>query len=99
MEHESDGDTNCNWCARYSHQRISTGNGGLGNERTSGELPNSNIDEISQNTVKSPELEETCRGKPSANIGVKNLKRVKKKYAKIDISSILLSILPKDFEC
>ena len=21
MEDESDGDTNCNWCARYSHQR------------------------------------------------------------------------------
>ena len=25
MEHESDGDTNCNRYARYSHQRIDTG--------------------------------------------------------------------------
>ena len=30
MEHESDGVTNCNWCARYSHQRIGIGTGGLG---------------------------------------------------------------------
>ena len=22
MEHEGDRDTNCNWCARYSHQMI-----------------------------------------------------------------------------
>ena len=22
MEHDSDGDSNCNWCAWYSHQRI-----------------------------------------------------------------------------
>ena len=22
MEHESDSDTNCNWCTQYSHQRI-----------------------------------------------------------------------------
>ena len=35
MEHESDGDTNCHWCARYSHQRIGTGTGGLRNKRTS----------------------------------------------------------------
>ena len=25
MEHESDGNTNCNWCARYTHQGIDTG--------------------------------------------------------------------------
>ena len=24
MKHESDGDTNCKWCTRYSHQRIDT---------------------------------------------------------------------------
>ena len=38
MEHESDGDTNCNWCTRYSHQRIGKGTGGLGNKRTNGDL-------------------------------------------------------------
>ena len=34
MEHESDGDTNCNWHARYSHQRNETGIGGLGHKKT-----------------------------------------------------------------
>ena len=29
MEDENDSNTNCNWCARYSHQRIGTGTGGL----------------------------------------------------------------------
>ena len=37
MEHESDGDTSCNWCARYSHQKIDTSTVGLGNKRTSGD--------------------------------------------------------------
>ena len=50
MEHEGDGDTNCNWCTRYSHQR----NGGYGNKRTSGDHPNYSIFEIDQNTDKSP---------------------------------------------
>ena len=31
IEHESDGDTDCNWCAWYSHQRIDKETGGLGN--------------------------------------------------------------------
>ena len=53
MEHESDSDTNCNYRARYSHQRISTGIGGLENYRTSGDHPNYGIDEIGQNTKKS----------------------------------------------
>ena len=55
MEHESDGDTICNWCTRYSPQRIGTGTGELGNKRTSGDHPNYRIVEISQNTEKSPE--------------------------------------------
>ena len=53
-EHESDGDTNCNWCARYSHQRIGVGTGGLGNERTSGDHPNYSLTEIGQNIKKGP---------------------------------------------
>ena len=32
MQHESDSDTNSNWCARYSHQRICKETGGLGKE-------------------------------------------------------------------
>ena len=40
VEHESDVYTNCNWCFWYSHQRIGTGTGGLGNKRTHGDHPN-----------------------------------------------------------
>ena len=51
---ESDGDSNCNWCAWYSHKRIDSGTGGLGNKRTSEDHPNYSIVEISQKTEKSP---------------------------------------------
>ena len=54
MEHESDGDTNCNWYTRYSHQSSGTGTGGLGNKRTSGDYSDYSIVEIGQNTEKSP---------------------------------------------
>ena len=54
VEHESDGDTNCNWCSWYSHQKIDTGTGGLGNKRTSRDHPNYNIIKISHHTDKSP---------------------------------------------
>ena len=54
MEHESDGDTNCNWCFWYSHQRIGIETGGLGNKRTSGDHPNYSFIEIGQNAEKSP---------------------------------------------
>ena len=54
MEHESDSDTNCNWSARYSHQKISTVTGGLGSKRTSEDHPNYSIVEIGQNTEMSP---------------------------------------------
>ena len=54
MEHESDGDNNCNRCSWYSHRRIGTGNGGLGNEKTSEDHPNYDIVAIGQNTEKSP---------------------------------------------
>ena len=29
MKHESEGDTNCNSCAQYSHERIDKGTGGV----------------------------------------------------------------------
>ena len=32
MEHEGDGDTNINWCARYSHQKTGIGTGEFGNK-------------------------------------------------------------------
>ena len=54
MEHENDGDTNCNWCAQYSHQRIGKGSGRVGNKNTSRDHPNDSTVKISQNTEKSP---------------------------------------------
>ena len=54
MKHESDFDTNCNWCARYSHQKIDKGSGVFGNKRMSGVHPNYSIFEIGRNTAKSP---------------------------------------------
>ena len=54
MKHESDGDTNYNWYAWYIHQRIYKGSGGLGNNRTSGDLPKYSIIKIGQNTETSP---------------------------------------------
>ena len=52
MEHESDGDTSCNRCARYSHQKIDKETEGLGNSWTSGVHPNDSIIKIGQNTKK-----------------------------------------------
>ncbi len=46
MEQESDGDSNCDWCAKYSHQNTGTETGGLENKRTSGDHPNYSIAEI-----------------------------------------------------
>ena len=54
VEHESDGDTNCNCCSWYSHQRINKGTGWLGNKRTRGDHPNYSIIKIGQNTEKCP---------------------------------------------
>ena len=53
VEHESDGNTNCNWCSRYSHQIMGTGTGGLGKKRTTRGNPTYSI-KIGQNTEKSP---------------------------------------------
>ena len=53
MKHESDDNTSCNWCPWYSHQRICTRSGGLGNKRTSGDHPNYYIIEFGQNFQES----------------------------------------------
>ena len=53
-ELESDSDTNSNWCARYSYQRINTGTRWLENKMTSRDHPNYSIIKIGQNTEKSP---------------------------------------------
>ena len=82
MKDESDGDTSCNWCTQYSHQRIGTGTEGLGNKKMSGDHPNYSIIKIGQNAEKSPGDEERCyrsnsNKKLPANVGVKISKRSK----------------------
>ena len=54
MEYESDGETSCDCCSWYSHQRIGTETMGLGNKRTRRDHLNYSIVEIGQNTEKSP---------------------------------------------
>ena len=65
-------------CARYSHQRIGTGTGGLGKKRTSGDHPNYSIVEIGQNTEEGPEdlrrlaVAQNPVGKKSAKVSARN---------------------------
>ena len=54
MEHEGDGDTNCNWCTWNNPERIGKGTGRVGNKRTSGNYPDYSIVKIGQNNEKSP---------------------------------------------
>ena len=44
---------NCNLCERYSHQKIGTGTGGLGDKRTGGDHVTNNINEIGESTKES----------------------------------------------
>ena len=83
MEHESDGDTNCNQCTQYSYQRIDKESGGLGNKRTSGDHPNDSIIQIGQNIEKSPgdlkrlSVSQTPVRNHQLTLAWKTLKRVK----------------------
>ena len=52
VEYEIDDYTNCNWFSWYSHQRIGTWTGELGNNEMDGVCPNYSITEIGQNTEK-----------------------------------------------
>ena len=54
MEHESDGDTNCNWGTRYCHQSIGQKTGKFGNKDTGRDHLNYSHNKIGQNTEKSP---------------------------------------------
>ena len=54
IEHESDNNTNCDWCFWYSNSRIIKGTGGLGSWRSIGDHPNDSIIENGQNTEKNP---------------------------------------------
>ena len=54
MEHEGDGDPNCNWCTKINPLRIGKMTGGHGNKRASGDHSDYNIIKIYQNIEKSP---------------------------------------------
>ena len=54
MEHESDGDSNCNWRAWHVPQRFGAGTIGLGDKKTSGDHPIYRVINIAQSTEKSP---------------------------------------------
>ena len=87
MEHEGEGDTNCNWCTRNKAQRIGTGTRRLRNQRTRGDHPDYGIIKIGQNPEKSPgDLRRIVnqipvkkkQQKTTGNTGVKNSKRISK---------------------
>ena len=54
MEHEGDGDTNCNWRTWNYLQRIGKGTSRLRYLRTSINYPDYSITKTGQNTEKSP---------------------------------------------
>ena len=53
MEHESDGDTNCNRCTSNIPQTLGIVAGRFGNQRTSGYYPDNRIIKMGQNTETS----------------------------------------------
>ena len=72
-EHKNGSDTNCNWCARYSYQRIDKVNRRFVNKRASEDHLVYSILKIDQNNNESWRLEDTCcyldsNGNPSANV-------------------------------
>ena len=54
MEHEGDGDTDCDWCAQAIPEGLIKSLEDLKMKRTSGDHPDYNIIKLSQNTGKSP---------------------------------------------
>ena len=91
MEHEIEGDTNCNWCAWYSHKSIRTGTGVLGNKRTSGTIQTTALLRSARVLGRVLEtwgdlLSLRLQWKSSANVSVKNsLKRKNDIHIKSDV--------------
>ena len=81
MEHECDGNINCNSCTQYIHQKIGIGTGGFWNKRTHVYHLNWSIVEIDQNTKKSPEESGEIL---SANATVNNSQKSKQLYGRFN---------------
>ena len=83
MEHQSDGDANCNRNDRYSHQSIRKRPGRNGHKNTRGDNRNYSIIKICQNTMKCPgdlrrlTVTETPMKDYQLILVLKNLKRSK----------------------
>ena len=82
LKHESDGDTNCNWCASYCHEGINKSTGGCENKRDNGDHPNDSMIMIGQDTEKSPGdsrriIDTQTLVQLSANAGGKNPQKSK----------------------
>ena len=54
MDHDSNGNINCNWYARNNPQRLDKKTKKFRNQRTSEDPPDYSIFKIAQNTEKSP---------------------------------------------
>ena len=67
MEHEDDGDTNCNWCTLKHRQRIGKGTERFENKRTSGDYLDYSKWRLKETCCHSDSSE-----KPSAKTPVKN---------------------------
>ena len=52
MEHESDGNTDCNWCTRNGPKRFGKGTGRAGNQRTYRDHPKTTILQKSARILK-----------------------------------------------
>ena len=54
VEHEGDGDTNCNWCTWHCHKKLGRNTGGTESHKKNRGHPDYNIVEIGLNTQKIP---------------------------------------------
>ena len=102
IEHGSGGDTNCNRCTWYSHQRIDNGTRGLRNKRTSRDHPNDSTIKMdcSEYWEEFWRPKETCfhsnsNGRPSAYAGGKNSQSGNNDNYNVDISIDYVSSLWK----
>ena len=91
LEYEIDGDTNCKWCTRCSHQRIGTRTWGLRNKRTSRDHQTIELLRSARilRKVQKTRCHSYSREKPLASAGGKNTKgKVKKKLWNVKVTVI-----------
>ena len=78
IKHDSDGDTNYNWCPRNDPRWLGKGISWAENQRMNRDHPNYSITKFGQITKNNPEefyCQSVSSERPSANACVKNLKK------------------------